>query len=100
MTKRKKDKISYTDNLRSDCCNADIKVSMSADFIGDNPDIMRIGTCSYYCTKCNEACNVHVNKRKTWKINPAPRIIEDKREKKTQKLTKREIKKILQEEDF
>lgn len=81
-------------NLKSTCCNAEIKTNMVPDFIGDNPKNMIIGTCYYICTKCDEPCNSYLKERKTWKINPATKIIGDKREKIHKKEINKEIKEI------
>jgi L-lactate utilization protein LutB len=87
-------------NLKSNCCNADIKVDMAPDFYGDNPKTMIIGTCCYICNRCNQACDVHINIRKTWAINPATKIKGDERGKFKEKLTKKEIEEIRKNEDF
>ena len=87
-------------NLKSNCCNADIKTDIAPDFLGDNPETMQIGTCCYICKKCNNACDVHVNERKVWKINPVTKIKGDERGKFREKLTKKEIEEIRKNEDF
>jgi len=87
-------------NLKSTCCNAVAKVEMTSDFIGDNPKTMRVGTCHYICTKCQEVCDVYLKQRKTWTRNPKTQIIGDKRAKKEKKLTKKEIEEFRRNEDF
>jgi hypothetical protein len=78
-------------NLKSTCCKADIKYSDPApDFIGDkNPTI---GTCYCICSECKKPCNIMINKRRTWKINPVTKVKGDKREKQKRKETNKEIK--------
>jgi hypothetical protein len=84
-------------SLKSKCCGAKVKVVMSGDFIGDNPNTQGIGTCHYECLKCKEACNVIYTERRTWTRKPQTQIIPNK---KKNKLSKAEIKKFLKEEDF
>jgi L-lactate utilization protein LutB len=81
--------------IKSACCKAPIISSEPApDFIGDkNPSV---GTCCCICTKCNKPCNFYIPIRRTWTINPKTKVKGDEREE----LTKKEIKKILKEEDF
>jgi L-lactate utilization protein LutB len=81
--------------IKSACCKAPIISSEPApDFIGDkNPSV---GTCCCICTKCNKPCNFYIPIRRTWIINPKTKVKGDEREE----LTKKEIKKILKEEDF
>lgn len=44
---------------KSKCCNVDVYLSeISPDFIGDDPKTMKIGTCSYLCSKCNKPCDI------------------------------------------
>ena len=90
MSKRNKSK------LKSNCCNADIKIGGVPDFEGDKSAC----TQYYVCVKCNEACDVHSNKRKTWTINPKTQIIPDKREKNKKLFTEKELRKIHKQEDF
>lgn len=94
MTKKTKNK---KNKIKSNCCNAKVKYSnILSDFIGDkNP---QIGTVHYICTKCGKACDVHINIRKTWKINPTTQIIPNK--KKSTKLTSKELKEIHETQDF
>ena len=89
MGKKKRNKI------LSACCKAEIRYSDPApDFIGDkNPTI---GTCYCICSKCGKPCNFYTPIRKVWTRNPKTQILEDNRGK----LTEKEIKKILKEEDF
>jgi len=87
-------------NLKSLCCNAKVKISMSPDFFGDTPKTQIIGTCHYTCTKCNQACDIYSNSRKTWKINPSTKVKGDNRDKEKDKLTKKEIEEIRRNEDF
>jgi hypothetical protein len=83
--------------ILSSCCRAEIRFSdPSPDFIGDDPKTMKIGTCSAICSKCNKPCNIYTPIRKVWTRNPKTQILEDNRGK----LTEKEIKKILKEEDF
>lgn len=42
----------------SECCLAETTIVMSADFIGDNPNTMKIGTCHFMCLKCGEPCDI------------------------------------------
>lgn len=44
--------------MKSECCCAPVKISMSPDFIGDDPKTMEIGTCCYICPKCLRVCDV------------------------------------------
>ena len=88
-------------NLKSVCCNAEIKYSeIAPDFVRDNPQTMTVGTVSCLCTKCGEPCNIYLKKRKTWKINPKTRIIPNKKKKSSTKLTTKELKEIKENEDF
>lgn len=79
--------------MKSNCCNAKVKYSdILPDFIGDkNP---KIGTVYYICTKCGEACDVHINIRKTWTINPKTRIVPNKKKNQKKKIAEQEIKEI------
>lgn len=86
-------------NLKSICCNAEIKTNMSPDFVGDNPENQIIGTCYYICTKCNQPCDVYSKQRKVWTRNPKTQIIQSKKKKST-KLTPKELKEIHSQEDF
>jgi hypothetical protein len=82
--------------LVSNCCNAEIKVGGCADFEGDKSAC----TQYYVCTKCDNACDTHLNVRKVWKINPSTKVKGDKRGKVTEKLTKKEIEFYRKNEDF
>jgi len=42
---------------RSKCCKAEAIVNISPDFIGDNPQTMRQGTCFFSCSKCGKPCD-------------------------------------------
>ena len=77
-------------NMRSNCCNAKIKIGGAGDFIGD----IEICTLHFECIKCNEACDVHLNQRKVWTRNPKTQIQKDKRDKQKRKETKKEIEEI------
>jgi CO dehydrogenase/acetyl-CoA synthase alpha subunit len=88
-------------NYKSDCCRAKVRFSdFAPDFIGDDPKTMKIGTCYYICTKCEEACDIYIPIRKVWARNPSEQIIGNKRKKVSVKLTDKEIKEILKNEDF
>lgn len=88
-------------NLKSTCCSAEVKYSnIAPDFIGDKSEEMKIGTCYYICTKCNEPCNIYLKLRKTWEINPTTKVKKDKKEKKEKLFTDKEIKEFLRNEDF
>lgn len=80
-------------HLKSNCCNADVK-------IGGIPDFERICTQYYICVKCNEACDVHSNERKQWTRNPKTQIVPDKRDKNKKLFTDKELKQIHLGEDF
>lgn len=87
----------------SDCCRAEIKYSdFSPDFIGNNPKTMKVGTVSAICSKCNQPCNFYIPIRKVWNRNPKTQIIPNKKKKKNKstKLTPKEIKEFLKNEDF
>jgi hypothetical protein len=83
-------------NIKSDCCNAEVKVGGIPDFNGDR----HACTQYYVCTKCEEACNVHICQRKTWTRNPATKVKGDERGKQEIKLTKKEIEEFRRNEDF
>jgi len=88
-------------NYKSSCCRTRVKFSdPSPDFIGDDPKIMKIGTCYVICTKCGKACDIYVPIRKTWTRNPKTQIIPNKKKQITEKLTRKEIEKFRKEEDF
>lgn len=53
--------------FKSKCCNADVKFSMSPDFIGDDPEKMQVGTCSFVCEKCKKPCDAGVDPQLTMK---------------------------------
>lgn len=79
----------------SDCCHSEITTRGGlSDFSSDKCEV----TMWMECNKCHQPCNVFLNKRKTWEINPKTRIVPNK--KRDIKLTKKEIAKILKEEDF
>ena len=82
MSKKKKP-------LKSRCCNAPVRVEGMDDFDKQ---------CTMYhvCTKCNNACDVIIKERKTWKINPKSRIVPNKKKL----FTDKELRKLRQEEDF
>ncbi len=44
--------------LKSMCCNAEVSVVMSPDFLKDHVEDMKIGTCYYQCEECGKACDV------------------------------------------
>lgn len=88
-------------NLKSTCCNAEVKSSdFAPDFIGDDTKTMKIGTRYYICTKCNEPCDIYLKLRKTWEINPVERIVPNRKKKKSTKLTSKELKELHRNEDF
>lgn len=77
-------------NLKSNCCNAKIKVGGIGDFEGD-----KIACTIYYvCTKCQEACDVHIQERKTWAINPKTRIVPNKKKDQQSKQAEQDIKEL------
>ena len=80
--------------LKSKCCKAKVKSNMSSDFIGDNPNTQKIGTCYYICTACEEPCNVISIKRKMWNRNPQTQIIPDKRKKIKNNIIKKEMESL------
>ncbi len=69
-----------TDNTRSKCCNAKVKV------VGKT-------TLYHICLKCKKACDVYFTIRKTWTRNPATQVQKDKREK----MRKKELDKDIQQ---
>jgi hypothetical protein len=75
-------------NLKSICCGAKVRIEGMDDFDKQ---------CTMYhiCTKCNQACDVLINIRKKWNINPVTQVKGDEREKKRQKEIKKEIKENL-----
>ena len=85
---------------RSKCCNAKVRVIMSKDFFGDDPNTQKMGTCHYECTKCHKDCDIFYVQRRTWKINPKTRIRPNKKKKDWNKLTKKEIEHMRKWEDF
>lgn len=87
-------------NLKSQCCNAEVKVDMSPDFVGDNPKTMLIGTCCWICNKCKQPCDIYFKERKTWTRNPVEQVVPNKKRKKSTKLTPKELKEIHQSQDF
>lgn len=78
---------------RSKCCGAKVRVVMSKDFFGDNPNTQTIGTCHYVCLKCGEPCDIYFKERRTWIRNPKTQIQKDKR----QIILKKEINKEIEE---
>ena len=83
-------------NIKSTCCNAEVKIGGMEDFEGDK----YICTQYYICTKCKKACNVYLKDRKTWTRNPKTQILGDKRGKEKSKITKKEIEEFRRNEDF
>lgn len=77
----------HKSQLRSNCCNANVKVGGMEDFEGDK----KACTMYHVCTKCNNACDVHANPRKVWTINPETRIVPNKRKDQQKKLAEKEI---------
>jgi hypothetical protein len=68
--------------------------------IGDFDDKDKVVTIHYKCTKCKNACDVHNNERKVWIRNPATKIIPNKKNKSSTKLTAKELREIHQTQDF
>ena len=60
---RSKTKKVDTDFWLSKCCNFEVSLDISADFIGDDPKKMTIGTCNFRCMKCKKPCDVKINPR-------------------------------------
>jgi hypothetical protein len=89
MTKIKK----IVNNLKSICCNANVRIEGMDDFD-------KQGTMYHVCTTCNQPCDVIFKIRKGWEINPVTRIIPNKKKIKSTKLTAKEIKEIKKQEDF
>lgn len=87
MGKKKRNK------TKSKCCNAPIKLGGGVGDFSDNDEIC---TLHAICTKCNKPCEIKSQIRKVWIRNPKTQIKGDERGK----LTEKEIKKILQQEDF
>lgn len=83
----------HKSGLKSNCCNATAKADA---YIADDTNQV-VETMYFRCTECGEACDVHSNERKVWKINPETRIIPNKRRK---ELTDREVRDYLLNEDF
>jgi len=50
------------ENLRSECCDAEVSLNMSPDFLGDKPESMTVGTGYFVCKECNEHCDVYEEK--------------------------------------
>ena len=42
----------------SNCCKAEVKVSISPDFLNDEVEKMMIGTAHYICLKCKKPCDI------------------------------------------
>lgn len=79
---------------RSNCCNAAVTVGGLNDFPGENSSC----TMFHICTECHCPCDIHMNNRKRWEINPKTRIISNK--KKDRLFSDKEIRKMMREEDF
>ena len=80
---------------RSKCCGARVKVHISSD------DIDKIGCTMYYiCTKCKEACDIYVATRRLWAMDSHTKVLEDNRSKQRNELTKKEVRRILLNEDL
>lgn len=47
----------------SKCCHTETGTHMCADFPGDNPKDMRIGTCWFSCEKCKKPCDVILDEK-------------------------------------
>jgi len=76
--------------LKSACCKAKLKYSSPApDFIGEKEPT--IGTCYCVCSKCDKPCNIVLDERKKWTINPSTRIKKDEREKLKSKQNRLEL---------
>jgi len=52
------------------------------------------------CTKCHQACDTYGKPRRTWERNPQTQITPNKKKISKTRLTKKEIDKIRQNEDF
>jgi hypothetical protein len=78
-------------NLKSNCCNTEIIIGGISDFEKNYKE-----TCTQYyiCTKCKQACDIHINERKIWTRNPKTQIIGDKRAKIKEKEINKEIQEI------
>jgi hypothetical protein len=57
-------------NKVSKCCGEAVRIEMSSDFIGDDPDTQEIGTAHYVCTKCNKACQPVSKNKRSGKVAP------------------------------
>jgi len=79
--------------LKSNCCNAPIRTEGDKDFKNSFE-----GTFYYVCSKCKQPCDVHLDERKIWLINPKTKVVPNK--KKDRKFTDKELKKFKEEEDF
>jgi hypothetical protein len=66
---------------RSSCCNAKVKV------VGRT-------TLHYECLKCHQPCDVIFRERKVWRINPATRIVPNKKKDQKDKIAKQEIQEM------
>lgn len=81
--------------ILSKCCGAKTVVRSSPD------EIDKIGcTMFYVCLACGNPCDIYGKERKSWKINPATKVIKDKREKEKNKLTEKEIQEIRLSQEF
>lgn len=49
--------------FKSKCCNVDVIWIMTPDFLGDNPETMRVGTCHFKCENCKKDCDVILDKK-------------------------------------
>jgi hypothetical protein len=81
--------------LKSNCCNSIVRTEGGGDF-GKQFE----GTFYYVCNKCRRACDVHLDDRKTWEINPKTRIVPNKKKKNEKLFTDKELKKFREEEDY
>ena len=74
-------------NLKSQCCNATVRIEGMDDFDKQ---------CTMYhvCTYCNKPCDIIVKVRKMWRINPVTKVKRDDREKQKRKQSEKEIEEI------
>lgn len=89
MTKKKKSQ------LKSNCCNSPIRTEGGEDF-GKHFE----GTFYRVCDKCKQPCDVHLDERKVWIINPSTRIVPNKKKKNEKLFTDKELRNFRIEEDF
>jgi hypothetical protein len=45
----------------SKCCKAEVQWVLSPDFLGDDPKTMRVGTCSFLCSRCEKPCDADID---------------------------------------